>query len=135
MIYLEEQKEEKADFWDLLYAFILRVMSMMLIGVTLYYWLRVIGYFDGKEFLFATMSTHWKVASLMMAIFAPVAAIGLWMLSPWGVVIAIMLAIGNLLMFGFMSEFFGFHFLFFMIFLSCLGLLLAFHAIFWWRHR
>ena len=76
----------------------------LLFGVL--YWIRLIGLYDGLLWRFDLMPVHWQVASVVLAVFFPFAAIGLWMLSSWGPVIwAICAATETVMYVGFPDVF------------------------------
>ena len=51
------------------------------------YWIRLVGFYPGSLWRFDLMPVHWQLASVMLSVLFPFAAIGLWMLSSWGPVI------------------------------------------------
>lgn len=57
----------------------------LLFGVL--YWVRLVGFYDGPLWRFDLMPVHWQVAAVILSVFYPFAAIGLWMLASWGPVI------------------------------------------------
>ena len=89
------------------FVFLLRFVALVLIGLSLSYWLRAIGYFDGPDFRFDTMPTYWKVVSSLLCVLLPVAALGLWGPSSWGVVLWIITVAIELVMYGVYPELFG----------------------------
>jgi hypothetical protein len=59
--------------------------SCLVFGVL--YWVRLVGFYDGSLWRFDLMPIHWQVAAVILSVFYPFAAIGLWMLASWGPVI------------------------------------------------
>jgi hypothetical protein len=53
------------------------------------------------------MPGQWQIATATLAVFFPVAAIGLWMLSSWGPVIWFICAATEAIMYGGLPERFG----------------------------
>lgn len=77
----------------------------LLFGVL--YWVRLIGVYDGDLWRFDLMPVHWRVASVVLAVFFPFAAIGLWMVTSWGPVIWFICAAAESIMYLGFPEFFG----------------------------
>ncbi len=75
----------------------LRILALIFIGFAIKYWLVVVGVLD-PEIRFDTMSNHWKVASTFLSVFYPIAALGLWGLYRWGIVIWFLTASVELVM-------------------------------------
>jgi hypothetical protein len=57
------------------------------------------------------MPVHWQVAAVMLAVFFPFAAAGLWMLASWGPVIWFICAATETVMYAGFPELFGHHLL------------------------
>jgi hypothetical protein len=89
------------------FAWFLRLIAgyCLLFGVL--YWIRLIGLHDGTLWRFDLMPIHWQVASVILAVFFPFAAIGLWMLSSWGPVIWFICAATETIMYLGFPELFG----------------------------
>lgn len=85
----------------------LRIVSIFLLIVALQYWIRLTGVFEGAEFRYDTMSEHWRVASLFMAIALPVTALGLWNGASWGIVLWFPCAAIELSMHLWLTELYG----------------------------
>ncbi len=77
----------------------------LLFGVL--YWIRLIGLYDGPLWRFDLMPVHWQVAAVILSVFFPFAAIGLWMLASWGPVIWAICAITETIMYAGFPELFG----------------------------
>ncbi len=83
----------------------LRILALVFIVFTVRYWLLLIGVFD-PEIRFDTMANHWKVAGTFFSVFYPIAALGLWGLFRWGIVIWFLVASLELVLHVFYPEFF-----------------------------
>lgn len=77
----------------------------LLFGV--FYWVRLIGLYEGDLWRFDLMPTHWRVASVLLAALFPFAGIGLWMLASWGPVIWFICAATESIMYLGFPELFG----------------------------
>ncbi len=84
----------------------MKIISLVLIFFAIRYWLLIVGVLD-ENARFDTMQTHWKVASSFFSIFYPIAALGLWGLSKWGVVIWFLAAGFELVMHLVYPQLFG----------------------------
>ena len=70
----------------LFHAF-LRLLAIVFFAAAIYTWLQAIGYWEGSNNRFDTMSTPLKIYTAVMAVMLPVASVGLWTTLPWGRVI------------------------------------------------
>lgn len=68
------------------------------------YWVRLVGFYDGPLWRFDLMPVHWQVAAVILSVFYPFAAIGLWMLASWGPVIWGICALTEIVMFFVFPE-------------------------------
>ncbi|MEZ5872626.1 MAG: DUF6163 family protein [Nitratireductor sp.] len=94
---MENNQENVALLAQRLNAVFLRIVAMVLLVYALQYWMRLTGFNPGPENRFDTMSEHWQIAASVLAVLLPVAALGLWGLFSWGIVVwfvAIALEIG-----------------------------------------
>jgi hypothetical protein len=78
----------------------------LLFGVL--YWVRLVGVYPGELWRFDLMPIHWQVASVVLAVLFPFAAIGLWMLSSWGPVIWFICAATEATMYLGFPDLYGF---------------------------
>jgi Family of unknown function (DUF6163) len=85
----------------------LRIVSLVLVLFALQYWMRLTGIFSGSEYRFDTMTEHWRIAALAMAIGLPVTALGLWSGASWGIVLWIPVAAIELVMYLWFDELYG----------------------------
>lgn len=89
------------------FAWFLRIVAAYCLFFGMLYWVRLIGVYDGPMWRYDLMPVHWQVASVMLAVFFPFAAIGLWMLSSWGPVIWFICAVTEVVMYGALPDLFG----------------------------
>lgn len=85
----------------------LRFIAIVLLLMALQYWARLIGVFDGPEYRFDTMSEHWRVAASLLAVGLPIAALGLWTNSYWGIVLWVLAVIVEFVMHVWLQGLFG----------------------------
>ncbi|WP_269930249.1 DUF6163 family protein [Aminobacter sp. HY435] len=89
------------------FAWFLRIVAAYCLLFGMLYWVRLIGVYDGPMWRYDLMPVHWQIASVMLAVFFPFAAIGLWMLSSWGPVIWFICAVTEIVMYGVLPDLFG----------------------------
>jgi hypothetical protein len=77
----------------------------LLFGVL--YWIRLIGVYPGILWRFDLMPVYWQVAGVVLAVFFPFAAIGLWMLVSWGPVIWAICAATETVMYVVFPDLYG----------------------------
>ncbi len=84
----------------------LRILALVFIAFAIKYWLVLVGVLD-VEIRFDTMPNHWKVAATFLGVFYPIAALGLWGLYRWGIVIWFLTASIELVMHVFYPQLYG----------------------------
>ena len=67
----------------------------------------VTGLLEGNALRFDTMADHWRLASAVLCVLLPVAALGLWGGESWGAVLWIAAAVVAFLMHGAFPNLFG----------------------------
>ncbi|WP_455466859.1 DUF6163 family protein [Bartonella sp. B39] len=72
---------------NLIYSCYLRFLALICLGLSVVYWIRLVGVLPGVLWRFDLMPWQWQFASATLAIVYPVALIGLWMHSLWGIVL------------------------------------------------
>jgi hypothetical protein len=80
-------RRREAGRVDKLYVLFMRVVALFMIVFAIQYWMRLLGVQEGADYRFDTMSEHWRLASSVLAVVLPVAALGLWGGYAWGVVL------------------------------------------------
>lgn len=83
-----------------------RVVSIFLIIFALQYWASALGLNDDKM-RFDLMQEHWQVVITILCVLLPVSALGLWAGASWGVVIFLLAAITELIMYQGFPQLFG----------------------------
>lgn len=71
----------------LIYNCYLRFLALICLSLSIFYWIRLVGIFPDILWRFDLMPVHWQFASATLAIVYPIALIGLWMYSLWGIVL------------------------------------------------
>jgi uncharacterized membrane protein len=62
-------------------------MAVVSIAKGPYHWAQVTGFVGGEEEAFENQSMAWQTATVYFAVIELVAAVGLWLATPWGAVV------------------------------------------------
>jgi hypothetical protein len=79
--------EPDDNAWTRRLVLFLRVMAVLSILKGLYHWAQVTGFIGGEEEAFENQSMAWQTATIYFAVIELVAAVGLWLATPWGAVV------------------------------------------------
>src|SRR6202030_1334276 len=85
---ISSERIESADnVWTRRLVFFLRIMAVVSVIKGLYHWAQVTGFIGGEEDAFENQSMAWQTATIYFAVIELVAAVGLWLATPWGAVV------------------------------------------------
>lgn len=73
--------------WTTRLVLFLRVMAVLSMFKGLYHWAQITGFIGGEEGAFEAQTTQWQTATVYFAVIELVAAVGLWLATPWGAVV------------------------------------------------
>lgn len=79
--------ERDENVWTRRLVFFLRVMAVVAMAKGLYHWAQVTGFVGGEEEAFENQAMAWQTATVYFAVIELVAAVGLWLATPWGAVV------------------------------------------------
>ncbi|MCA6120716.1 hypothetical protein J6500_02185 [Bradyrhizobium sp. WSM 1704] len=79
--------EADDNAWTRRLVIFLRIMAVVSIAKGLYHWAQVTGFVGGEEEAFENQSMAWQTATIYFAVIELVAAVGLWLATPWGAVV------------------------------------------------
>src|SRR5258708_34112087 len=79
--------EPDDNAWTRRLVVFLRVMAFGSIAKGLYHWAQVTGFVGGEEEAFENQTMAWQTATIYFAVIELVAAVGLWLATPWGAVV------------------------------------------------
>lgn len=85
----------------------LRAVAVLCLAFGLFYWARLVGVHEGTVWRFDLMPMHWRVAATALAVLFPFAAVGLWLLAPWGPVIWFVCAASETVMYAGFPDRYG----------------------------
>src|SRR3954464_13372366 len=82
-----ERTESDENVWTRRLVLFLRVMAVISVIKGLYHWAEVTGFIGSEEDAFKTQPMAWQTATVYFAVIELVAAVGLWLATPWGAVV------------------------------------------------
>src|SRR5437588_8886775 len=82
-----DRAETDDNAWTRRLVLFLRIMAVVSILQGLYHWAQVTGFIGGEEEAFENQSMAWQAATIYFAVIELVAAVGLWLATPWGAVV------------------------------------------------
>ncbi|CAN5361708.1 hypothetical protein BH11PSE4_BH11PSE4_12060 [soil metagenome] len=80
-----ERSDDNA--WTRRLVLFLRVMAVLSMAQGLYHWAQVTGFAGSEDEAFEGQSMAWQTATVYFAVIELVAAVGLWLATPWGAVV------------------------------------------------
>lgn len=81
------RQESDDNGWTKRLVLFLRVMAVISVAKGLYHWAEVTGFVGGDDQAFENQSMAWQTATVYFAVIELVAAVGLWLATPWGAVV------------------------------------------------
>jgi hypothetical protein len=82
-----ERIEGEENAWTRRLVLFLRIMAVLSILKGLYHWAQVTGFIGGEDEAFENQPMAWQAATVYFAVIELVAAVGLWLATPWGAVV------------------------------------------------
>jgi hypothetical protein len=82
-----ERIESDENVWTRRLVLFLRIMAVISVIKGLYHWAQVTGFIGGEEEAFENQPMAWQTATVYFAVIELVAAVGLWLATPWGAVV------------------------------------------------
>ena len=79
--------ESDDNAWTRRLVFFLRIMAVISVAKGLYHWAQVTGFIGGEEEAFENQPMAWQTSTVYFAVIELVAAVGLWLATPWGAVV------------------------------------------------
>ena len=85
---ISSQRSESGDnVWTRRLVLYLRIMAVVSVAAGLYHWAQVTGFVGGEDDSFENQSLAWQASTVYFAVIELVAAVGLWLATPWGAVV------------------------------------------------
>ena len=82
-----ERNESDDNVWTRRLVLFLRVMAVISVLKGLYHWAQVTGFVGGEDDAFEVQPLAWQTATVYFAVIELVAAVGMWLATPWGAVV------------------------------------------------
>jgi hypothetical protein len=82
-----ERIDGDENAWTRRLVLFLRIMAVLSVFKGLYHWAQVTGFIGGEEEAFENQPMAWQAATVYFAVIELVAAVGLWLATPWGAVV------------------------------------------------
>src|ERR1700748_2394469 len=82
-----ERIEADENVWTRRLVLFLRIMAVISVAKGLYHWAQVTGFIGGEGEAFENQPMAWQTATVYFAVIELVAAVGLWLATPWGAVV------------------------------------------------
>jgi hypothetical protein len=82
-----ERIETGDNVWTRRLVLFLRIMAVVSVVKGLYHWAQVTGFVGGEDEAFENQSLAWQASTIYFAVIELVAAVGLWLATPWGAVV------------------------------------------------
>lgn len=83
----DDRPDADGNVWTRRLVLFLRVMAILSIAKGLYHWGEVTGFLGGEDNAFENQTMAWQSATVYFAVIELVAAVGLWLATPWGAVV------------------------------------------------
>jgi len=75
------------NVWTRRLVLFLRIMAVLSVAKGLYHWAQVTGFVGNEDTAFENQTMAWQTATVYFAVIELVAAVGLWLATPWGAVV------------------------------------------------
>ena len=75
------------NVWTRRLVLFLRIMAVLSVGKGLYHWAQLTGFIGSEDQAFENQTMPWQTATVYFAVIELVAAVGLWLATPWGAVV------------------------------------------------
>src|ERR1700676_1326117 len=82
-----DRRESGENVWTRGLVIFLRLMAVLSVVKGLYHWAEVTGFVGGEDDAFENQPMAWQTATVYFAVIELVAAVGLWLATPWGAVV------------------------------------------------
>ena len=82
-----ERIETGDNVWTRRLVLFLRIMAVVSVMKGLYHWAQVTGFVGSEEEAFENQTLAWQASTVYFAVIELVAAVGLWLATPWGAVV------------------------------------------------
>jgi hypothetical protein len=84
---LPQDAETGGTAWTKRLVLFLRAMAVIAMMLGLYNWAQITGFIGNEDTAFEVQTAQWRSATVYFAVIELVAAVGLWLATPWGAVV------------------------------------------------
>jgi hypothetical protein len=117
---VQASSKHRAATWTERLVLFLRVMAAVSMAKGLYHWSVVCG-FGAEPYGFESHTVQWQSATVFFAVIDLVAAVGLWLAAPWGVVVWLTASVSMVAVEMFFPQVYGGQFVTVMAELALIG--------------
>jgi hypothetical protein len=82
-----ERSDSGDNVWTGRLVLFLRIMAVISVAKGLYHWAQVTGFVGGEDAAFENQTLAWQSSTVYFSVIELVAAVGLWLATPWGAVV------------------------------------------------
>ena len=82
-----DRRESDDNVWTRRLVIFLRIMAVISVAKGLYHWAQVTGFVGSEDDAFENQTIAWQASTVYFAVIELVAAVGLWLATPWGAVV------------------------------------------------
>jgi hypothetical protein len=82
-----DRRVSDENVWTRRLVIFLRIMAVLAVAKGLFHWAQVTGFVGGEDDAFENQPMAWQTATVYFAVIELVAAVGLWLATPWGAVV------------------------------------------------
>jgi hypothetical protein len=111
--------------WTRRLVIYLRIMAAVAVLKGLYHWSEVTGFIGSEDSAFEVQPMSWQAATIYFAVIELVAAVGLWLATPWGAVVWLTSVVSMAVIELMFPNIYGGHFVIVIIEVVLLGIYLA----------
>jgi hypothetical protein len=129
---LASEVETGETTWTTRLVMFLRAMAVIAMIMGLYNWAQITGFLSGQDGAFEVQTMQWQAATIYFAVIELVAAVGLWLATPWGAVVWLTTIVSLAVVEIMFPTIYGGHFL---VVLFAAILLAAYLALAWMAAR
>ncbi|MCQ2004657.1 DUF6163 family protein [Rhizobium sp. NRK18] len=106
-MYSDSHAKAQPTLTERLFLLFLRLIAVACFWFGLQYWAMLVGFsLDGRG-RFDLLSVPWRTAASALAVLFPIASLGLWVNVSWGVVVWVLAASTQMLMYSLWASSFG----------------------------
>jgi hypothetical protein len=103
-----EEHQSRSEGWAGRLVLFLRAVAALSLAKGLYHWAAICGFGAASGGGFEAQSSPWQIATVFFAVIDLVAAVGLWLGAPWGVIIWLASSVTMIVVHALLPQIYGF---------------------------